>query len=190
MTFDTHLVTERLIIRPWTEDKRDADAFHLLNSDKKIMEFFPFRRTRNQSDEMLEKVINTANENGYGWSSVCLRETGEPIGFSGLSVVNFEAHFTPATEIGWRILPAHMGKGYATEAARELLRFGFEELNLPEIIAFAVPQNIASTAIMKKIGMKHNPQKDFDMPGVHEEHPFLVHCVFYALSKFEWKCTQ
>ncbi len=185
MTYDVRLVTERLIIRPWTKDQRDADAFHLLNSDKKVMEFYPFRRTRAQADEMLGKVINTANENGYGWSAVCLQETGEPIGFSGLSVVNFEAHFTPATEVGWRILPAHMGKGYATEVALALLKFGFVDHNLKEIVSFALARNPASTNVMEKLGMRAEPENDFDIPGVesddHRRH------VFYRLTKQMWQ---
>ena len=188
MTFDRHLKTERLIIRPWTKDKRDADAFHFLNSDKKVMEFFPFRRNRAQSDEMLEKVINTANENGYGWSAVCLQETGEPIGFAGLSVVNFETDFTPATEIGWRILPTQMGKGYATEAAHALLNFGFIDHNLNEIVSFALARNPASTNIMEKIGMRAEPENDFDMPGV--ESADHKHHVFYRLTKPMWQSNS
>ena len=182
------LVTQRLIIRPWTTQKRDADAFYFLNSDEKVMEFYPFRRNRTQSDEMLEKIINIANENNYGWSAVCLQESGEPIGFAGLSVVNFDAHFTPATEIGWRILPAHMGKGFATEAAKALLKFGFVDHDLNEIVSFALARNPASTNVMKKIGMCAEPDNDFDMPGVesadHRRH------VFYRLTKQMWKSSN
>lgn len=158
-----------------------------MNSDKKIMRYYPFRRTREMADEMLEKVINIAKKDGYGWSAICLKETEEPIGFTGLSKVNFEAKFTPATEIGWRMVPRHWRKGYALEAALALVQHGFEELKLNEIVAFAVPQNTASTGLMQRLGMKPCPDMDFDMPGIGDDHAHLRRHVFYRLNRNEFK---
>ncbi len=187
MKYGRTLTTDRLIIRSWNLSEGDRQVFHQLNSDKKIMRHFPFLRTRKMADEVLEKIITIAKKDGYGWSAVCLRESGEPIGFIGLSKINFEAGFTPATEIGWRIVPGYWRKGYALEAALALVRHGFEELELDEIVAFAVPQNTASTRLMQRLGMKACPDMDFDMPGIGDDRAHLRRHVFYRLKKNEFK---
>ena len=91
------------------------------------------------------------------------------VGFVGLSVPRFEAHFTPCVEIGWRLSPEHWGRGYATEAARAALVFGFETLQLDEIVSFTVPENLRSRRVMEKIGMSHSPADDFDHPALPED---------------------
>ena len=76
--------------------------------------------------------------------------------------MGFEAHFTPAVEIGWRLGAEHWGHGYATEAARAVLRFGFEQVKMPEIVSFTVPHNQRSRRVMEKIGCDTIPEDDFD----------------------------
>ncbi len=188
MKYGTTLITDRLFIRPWNLGESDRQVFHELNSDIKIMQYFPFLRTRDMADEVLEKIIKIAKKDGYGWSAICLRDTEKPIGFIGLSKVNFKARFAPATEIGWRIVPRHWRKGYALEAASVLVQHGFEDLKLNEIVAFAVPENIASTGLMQRLGMRAHPDMDFDMPGIDDDHAHLRRHVFYRLQKNEFKC--
>ncbi len=144
------------------------------------MRFFAVRRTRPESDALLERIWAATAEHGMGFGAICLASTGEPIGFSGVAPVDyFEAAFTPAVEIGWRLLPEHWGKGYATEAATALLRHGFTDLGLQKIVAFAVPANIASVNVMKRIGMTPNPSMDFIHPNIPDTHPHLKRHVIY-----------
>ena len=182
MKYGTRLPTDRLIIRSWNWSEIDRTAFHNLNSDPQVMQYFPFTRTRQVADQVLEKLIDIAKKDGYGWAAICLKSTGQPIGFAGLSKVNFEAGFTPATEIGWRIMSDHWRKGYALEAASALIRHGFDDLGLAEIVAFAVKDNTPSIALMQRLGMQAFPDLDFDMPGIDEEHRQLRQHVFYRLS--------
>lgn len=175
------ITTERLVIRHWQD--RDLDAFHRLNSDETVMHFFPFRRNRTEARQALIRFRNIVAEEGLGWAAVTLRGTGEVIGLSGLAQVHFEAAFTPATEIGWRLLPEHWGRGYATEAAGALLDHGFEDIGLDRIVAFAVPENTASTAVMDRLGMRPQPAFDFDMPGIADEYAHLRRHVFYRIDR-------
>lgn len=177
--------TERLHLRHWRND--DLDVLHRLNSDERIMHFFPFRRNRKQSAELLEKIRKTLATDGFAWAAVTRADSGDTIGFSGLCNVRFEASFTPAVEIGWRFLPEHWGRGYATEAAEALLDHGFADLGLREIVSFAVPGNRASVAVMERIGMTARPDLDFDMPGISDEHAHLRRHVFYSIKREDWQ---
>jgi RimJ/RimL family protein N-acetyltransferase len=178
---DCQIQTERLVLRGWTTSQADRIAFHRLNADETVMKFYPFRRTRRESDELLDTVLQMNRSQGYGWAAVCLQNTGVVIGFSGIVPVNyFDAAFLPADEIGWRLLPEHWHKGYATEAATALLNHAFETLNRQRIVAFAVPANQASINVMRRIGMKAEPRFDFDHPNVPDTHPHLRRHVFYV----------
>ncbi len=176
--------TDRLILRSWNLSDEDRLAFYRLNSDPQVMHFFPFRRTRKETDELLDKVLKMNRDQGYGWAAICLKDTNEAIGFSGIAPVNyFDAAFLPADEIGWRIVPEHWRKGYASEAAAALLQHAFEALDLKRVVAFAVPENIASVNVMKHIGMKAEPQFDFLHPNVPDTHPHLKLHVVYAANR-------
>ena len=187
MKYDKRIETDRLIVRPWNLSTTDKEAFHELNSDDKIMHFFPFRRSRELADQVLENMINTAKNDGYGWAAICLKGVEQPIGFAGLSKVSFEADFVPATEIGWRLRVPHWHKGYATEAAKALVEHGFEELQLEEIVSFAIAQNKASIAIMQKLGMRRDRSLDFDLPGIDDTYAHLRRHEFYSLSRQDWQ---
>ena len=91
-------------------------------------------------------------------------------------------------EVGWRLASSHWGNGYATEAAREALRFGFTNVGLEEIVSFTVPQNIRSRRVMERIGLVRDPAGDFDHPRVDPvAYPHLVPHVFYRLSSADWR---
>lgn len=174
------LETERLIIRNWEE--QDRDLFHLINSDERVMEFFAIRRTKEESDKMMDEVKLFIDKNGRGLTAIALKESNEAIGFCALADAEMEdARFTGEIEIGWRLAPRFWGKGYVTEAARRLLEFGFTELQLPGIVSFAVPKNKRSIAVMKRLGMTRDPSSDFDHSKVPDTHAELKRHVVYRI---------
>lgn len=176
------LATRRLLIRDWRED--DRELFHRINSDEQVMEFFPFRRDRAQSDAFFDRLRDQVAADAIGFAAVENRETGACMGFCGLHRTDFEPFATQgAIEIGWRLAPEHWGKGYASEAAAALIRNGFEALGFDEIISFAVWSNRRSTAVMERIGMRRDAARDFDHPGVPDTHPELKRHHFYAIRR-------
>ena len=125
----------------------------------------------------------------YGVGYISVPGIAEFIGFIGLNSedqVSFPAAFTPAIEVGWRIAFKHWGQGYATEGAKTALAYGFETLNLDEIVSFTAVQNRRSRRIMEKIGMHHDPKDDFDHPKLPKEHKLNRH-VLYRLRASEWQ---
>lgn len=182
MTPDTPriiLETERLRIRSWIES--DRDLFREINADPKVMEYFHFQRTHAEADALLDKLNGSIRETGLGFYALELKETAEPIGFCGLSLAHMP-HIFPAetVEIGWRLATRFWGHGYVTEAARALLDFAFTEKAISAVLAFAVEQNWRSTAVMRRVGMTHCRQMDFDHPRVPDTHPHLKRHVVYA----------
>ena len=181
--------TERLIVRNWRDS--DIDLMHTINSDEQVMEFFPGRRDRHQCVELIHRLQKTIAETGYGFFAVELRETGETIGFAGLSKPDIHPVLPDETiEIGWRLAVPYWGKGYATESAIELLRLGFLDRNLQEIVSFAVHDNHRSTAVMERIGLKPDPSRDFDHPRIPDTHPHLKRHVLYAVTRDAWEAEN
>ena len=181
--------TERLVVRNWQE--RDRDLFFEINSDDKVMEFFPFRRSRQQSDELMDRLAASIERDGFGFAALELKQGGECIGFCAIARASMEAAGFPAgmIEIGWRLASRYWGKGYVTEAARAWLRTGFENLGLDEIVSFAVHDNVRSTSVMERIGMRRDTARDFDHPAIPETCPQLKRHVFYALGRDEWRAA-
>ncbi|MFI6530974.1 GNAT family N-acetyltransferase [Nonomuraea sp. NPDC050547] len=172
--------TERLIMRRWREE--DREPFAAMNADPEVMEHFPARLTRAQSDMMIDRMEMGFARDGYGLWALEVRESGEFVGFTGLIYWDFPAHFTPAVEIGWRLTRSAWGHGYATEAAGAALARGFGELNLKEIVSMTAVRNVRSRAVMERLGMTRDPADDFDHPNVPEGSP-LRRTVLYRLSR-------
>jgi RimJ/RimL family protein N-acetyltransferase len=172
--------TERLLLRRW----RDADRapFARLNADPTVMEFYPAPLSAEESDAMVDRIESHFRQHGFGPWAAELRETGEFIGYVGLAVPRFVAHFTPCVEIGWRLAAEQWGKGLATEGARAVLRYAFEVLALLEVVSFTVPANVHSRRGMEKLGMTYDPHQEFDHPLLAEGHPLRRH-VLYRLAR-------
>jgi RimJ/RimL family protein N-acetyltransferase len=166
----------RLILRQW----RDSDRlpFRQLNADPRVMEFFPEPLTAEASDALIDRAQEHFNRHDYGPFAAELIETGAFAGFIGLSIPAFDAHFMPAVEIGWRLAFDHWGKGLATEGARAALGFGFNDLGLEQVVSFTVPANLRSRRVMERLGMKHDPEDDFDHPLLPEGHPLRKHVLY------------
>ena len=106
------LVTERLLLRPWRDD--DLQAFADLNADPRVMEHHPKTLTRAESDELAARIRQHWEQCGFGLWAVEISNGAPFIGFVGLAVPRFEAHFTPTVEIGWRLVYSCWNKGYAS----------------------------------------------------------------------------
>jgi RimJ/RimL family protein N-acetyltransferase len=185
----TPIRTVRLVLRNWEE--RDRDLFHRINSDDRVMEFFGFRRDRSQSDALLDTLRDRIDQLGYGFTAAEIADTGQCIGFVGLMPTDLEPFFPDGTvEVGWRLAPEFWGRGYVTEAAHAWLEFAFERLGLDELVSFAVWNNVRSTAVMRRLGMKADPASDFDHPRVPDTHPELKPHVVYRLSAGDWRASR
>ena len=184
MNAENTVTTERLLLRQWREE--DLAPFAKLNADPRVMEYFPKLQTREESDASVKRVSEHIQQSGWGFWAAALLETGEFIGFIGLQPVPFQAAFTPAVEIGWRLAFEHWGKGYATEGAKAALQYGFEKLHLQDIVSFTATGNMRSRAVMERIGMHHEPNNDFDHPKLPDGHPLRRH-VFYRITADAWQ---
>ncbi len=169
-------LTARLRLRRWRD--ADREPFARINADPEVMRHFPAPLSRAESDALVDRAEAHFAAHGFGLWAAELRATGQLAGYIGLVVPNFEAHFTPAVEIGWRLDSALWNQGLATEGAREVLRYAFEELRLPEVVSFTVPGNLASRRVMEKIGLALDPAGDFDHPRLPEGHPLRRHVLY------------
>lgn len=176
--------TNRLILR--TLEESDIDYMTIIDQDPKVCEFFPSIGTRESTEKIIKKSITDFHEHSFSIYAVTLKSTGEMIGWCGLNIPTFEAHFMPAVEIAWRLASQHWNHGYATESAKAVLQYAFEKLKLNEVVSFTVPDNIRSRRVMEKIGLHHNFTDDFDHPKLEKLHPLCRH-VLYRISKQEYE---
>lgn len=183
MSTESELSTTRLLLRRWRED--DCRPFAEINADPCVMEHFPAPLTLADSNRLIARIEAGFDRRGYGLWALELLATGELVGFTGLEMPSFEAHFTPAVEVGWRLARSAWGQGYATEAALASLAFGFEQVGLAEIVSFTSTANLKSQAVMERIGMTHDPTGDFDHPELEDGDPLRRH-VLYRISLDDW----
>jgi RimJ/RimL family protein N-acetyltransferase len=183
MTTQIHLTSRRLVLRPW----RDTDRlpFAELSADPKVMEYLMPLPTREASDGWIDRQKLHLAAHGFCFWAIELVASAEFIGAVGLLRVGYQAQFTPAVEAGWRLARKFWGQGYVSEAAEEVLHFGFEVLHLSEIVANTAPNNKKSRRVMTRLGMSWNPADDFDHPLVPEGH-HLRRQVLYRLSRSQW----
>jgi RimJ/RimL family protein N-acetyltransferase len=180
--------TERLLLRRWRNE--DREPFAALNADPLVREHFQGTQSRADSDAFIDRIEEHWREHGWGNWAVEVPGVAPFIGYVGLWPADYVAN-RPMVEVGWRLAREHWGHGYATEAAREALRFGFEEVGLEEIVSFTVPQNIRSRRVMERIGLVRDPAGDFDHPRVDPvAYPHLVPHVFYRLARDDWRATR
>ena len=182
------LRTERLLLRCWRP--ADRAPFAAMNADPEVMEHFPAALTRAESDAFIDRIEAGFEARGFGLWAVQVTATGEFIGFTGLSVPGFDAPFTPAVEIGWRLRRRSWGHGYAAEAARRVLASGFTDHGLAEVVSFTSAGNVRSQSVMRRIGMIHDPAGDFDHPGLPAGHPLRGHVLWRARARHRTGAPQ
>jgi RimJ/RimL family protein N-acetyltransferase len=179
MNLPRELRTDRLWLRRWRGS--DREPFARLNADPRVAEFLAGLLSRAESDALADRIEAHFEQHGFGLWAVEIPGTIPFAGFLGLSIPRFEAPFTPCIEIGWRLDAEHWNQGYATEGARAALTFGFEALQVEEIVSFTVPANVRSRRVMEKLGMTNSPADDFDHPALPEGHPLRRHVLYRLL---------
>jgi RimJ/RimL family protein N-acetyltransferase len=177
------LRTERLRLRRWRPE--DRELFARLNADPKVVEYLPGALSRAESDALIARIEAGWYEDGYGLWAVEVPGVAPFVGFVGLSTANFDARFTPAVEVGWRLAARAWGSGYATEAGRAALAYGFDDVGLNEIVSFTAQGNTRSRRVMERLGMRRDPADDFDHPRVAEGSQLRRH-VLYRLDRDAW----
>ncbi len=175
------LKTNRLILRQWC----DADflPFAMLNGDANVMEYYPKTLSEPESNAMAKQLKQLIKKKGWGLWAVEEQATGQFIGFVGLHEPAYDLPVTlPCVEIGWRLAHSYWGKGYASEAARIVLKFAFAELKLKVVYSFTSVINKKSEAVMMRLDMK-NGYQNFEHPMLPEGDPLSEH----VLYKMEWQ---
>ena len=164
-------------LRQWRD--ADLDAFAEMNADPEVMRYMPAPLSRDESAATLARLRAKIDEQGWGLWAVDVG--GELAGWTGLAAPVWTAHFTPCVEVGWRLRRKFWGRGLATAAARDAVRFGFERLALPELVSFTVPANERSWRVMERLGFTRDLAGDFDHPRLPQGHPLRRH-VLYRLK--------
>lgn len=177
----------RLGFRNWLA--QDLPKLIQLNRCPKVMQYFPATLTAQSSTAFMQRLQQHYKEHGYTYFAVDTLNNQQFIGFIGLANQSFEASFTPAIDIGWRLLAENWGQGYATEGARACLTYAFEQLQLQSIIATCPTINNASERVMQKIGMQK--QGHFVHPKLAQD-SVLKDCVWYQIdvAAYEAKKTK
>lgn len=178
--------TPRLAFRAW--QGRHRAPFAAMNADPEVMRYFPAVLSAEQTNAGVDIWCQQFAEKGWSNWAVELLDSGEFIGFIGLSVPRRQLPFSPCVEIGWRLKRAAWGHGYATEGAKACLRVGFEQLGLPEIVSFTTLANLPSVAVMRRIGMS-DADANFEHPAVPAGHPLRLHCL-YRITRAQWQEGQ
>ncbi|RYF57689.1 MAG: N-acetyltransferase [Comamonadaceae bacterium] len=182
-----NLDTSRLTLRPWIDS--DRKPFAAMSADPQVMAHLMPLSSPGATDAWIDRQLAHLQNEGMCFWAIELKPTGEFIGAAGLLRVSYEAHFTPAVEVGWRIDRRFWGRGYAPEAAARAIRFGFEHKGVQEIVANTVPANMNSRRVMEKLGMTTTPADDFEHPLVPPGHP-LRQQVLYRLTRDRWGDSQ
>jgi RimJ/RimL family protein N-acetyltransferase len=181
------LRTDRMLLRDWRDE--DLAPFAELNSDPIAMEHFPSTLTTAQSAEMIERLREQWASHGWSWWAVGSLESGEFLGAVGLLLVDLDAPFNdpedPSIEVGWRLRRAAWGQGFATEAATAALDWAFGLQAAEEVVSFTAPVNHRSRRVMEKLGMRHDPDGDFDHQRVEPGSTLRRH-VLYRLPRTSW----
>ena len=165
--------TARLVLRRWVD--ADREPFAALNADPLVMRYFPAPLSREQSDRMVDRIEEMFDQLGFGlWA---IEVQGEFLGFTGLAPLNSQVPHE-GIEVGWRLARSAWGHGYATEAARASVAYGFDQAGLDEIVSVTAVVNAPSRAVMERLGMVRDPADDFDHPVLPVGSPLRPHVLY------------
>jgi RimJ/RimL family protein N-acetyltransferase len=173
--------SQRLLLRPW--QPQDFAPFAAMNADPRVRRYFPGVLTREESDAELRTFQQRFAKEGFGMLAAEIAGTKKFAGILGLQTLPYDLAGLrePAVEIGWRLAHEFWGMGLATEGARAVIDYAFDELKLPSVVAVTTVTNQPSRRVMEKLGMRYRPELDFEHPRVPDGHPFRPH-VLYSLD--------
>lgn len=173
-----YIKTKRLILRDWQED--DLKAFVRMNQDPDVRRYFPSLSTPKESIHYAKEAQKSIEDRGFGLFAVERRDTNEFIGFTGIHVLeaddSLDFDFLPCIEMGWRFAKKHWNQGFATEAARGVLKFVERQTDIKEVYAFTAIRNIPSINIMEKLEMEY--LQTFNHPDIIDGHSLKPHVLF------------
>jgi len=172
--------TDRLVLRPWRPE--DLAAFRIINADREVMALMPSTLDDDQSDAQALRIMDGIATRGWGLWAVEAPGITPFLGYVGLNQtaqpMPFQVAGEPSVELAWRLSRQYWGHGYASEAAAACLDFAFNILELDEVVAYTVPHNHRSRAVMERIGMVRDPAGDFDHPILAAGHPLRRHVLY------------
>jgi len=169
----TYIETERLVLRSWKQE--DLPLFTAMNKDARVMRYFPSTMTETETEAFFNRIQDEFRHNGWGLYAVETKSADKFIGYVGLHEIGFAADFTPGVEIGWRLAADHHNQGYATEAAKGVLKLA-KTLGLHRLYSFTARTNAPSERVMQKIGMVK--LREFNHPKLTEDSPLRVHVLY------------
>ncbi|MVW79616.1 GNAT family N-acetyltransferase [Bordetella sp. 02P26C-1] len=167
--------TDRLMLRQWRDS--DYPPYACMCADAETMCYFPRVLSEEESFSMAERNRALIDVRGWGLWAVEYKPTKQFIGFLGLHVPTVELPFSPCVEIGWRLERHHWGNGLATEGAKAVLDFAFDDLALPEVVSFTSLNNKRSERVMQKLGMVRDALT-FQHPALPEGHELREHVLY------------
>ena len=170
------IITDRLILRSWQDE--DRAPFAAINNDPEVMRYFPEVQSRSMSDASVDRRMAHDEKHGFCFWAVEVRESEAFAGFVGMEYIHDGIPYAGSLEIGWRLAKEFWGQGLAPEGARACLTYAFSALKVPHIISFTSENNKPSRRVMEKLGMTHEPQHDFDHPGVPDGSPLKRHVLY------------
>ena len=163
------LRTERLVLRRWADADREPLA--QITADAEVMRYRLRTLTREETDDLIDNTEACFEEKGFGQWAVERTEDRRLIGYIGLEAAGEDMPFRPLIHVGWHLAVDAWHQGYATEGAAAVLDFAFSDLGLPEVVAHTTARNERSRAVMRRLGMTHDPIDDFDAPWYPPGHP-------------------
>lgn len=181
------LRTKRLVLRRWTE--ADREAFAQINADPAVMRYRLRTLTRQESDDLIDAIELCFDDNGFGQWAVERTEDHRIIGILGLEAGTEDMPFRPLIHVGWHLAVPAWHRGFATEGAAAVLDYAFDQLRLSEVVAHTTARNESSRAVMRRLGMTHSPDDDFDAPWYQAGHPNR-RFVLYRLTSAEWRARR
>ncbi len=169
------LETSRLYFRKF--DPRDLEPMARIFSDPDVMKYLggKTRSLEQTCDYIVWVIMKDWIEHGFGWWALEHKETGKLMGYCGLRHIDG----APEVDVGYCLAREYWGQGFATEAVRVSLRYGFEALKLDRIFGVVAPENTASRRVLEKVGMKYEKMASY-CDWEHE-------LAYYAITREEYQ---
>jgi RimJ/RimL family protein N-acetyltransferase len=153
----------------------DLDAMCEITSDPEVMRYIGHGRplSRDETEANLASIVNAFRRRGFGRWAVEKREGGALIGYCGLSMSNEEV----GVELAYMLARREWGGGFASEAGRACLRYGFERLGLKSIAGLTIRDNHRSRRVLECVGMRY----------IRDARFYGFDCAMYSINRRDWR---